>query len=64
MVDVKPFEGTANRTATVVVENNEEMVYPVPYNVWTKKKGKRIVDNIEYSKMKEYVNIENKLARH
>jgi Eco57I restriction-modification methylase len=34
MVDLKPFEGAANRTATVVLRKGEKTEYPVNYAVW------------------------------
>jgi len=34
MVDLKPFEGAQNRTATVVLHKGKKTKYPVNYTVW------------------------------
>ncbi|MFH2004827.1 MAG: N-6 DNA methylase, partial [Bacteroidota bacterium] len=39
LVQVQPFEGAANKTAAIFVKKGEETTYPVPYTVWTRKKG-------------------------
>jgi hypothetical protein len=39
LVTVQPFEGAANKTAAIVLEKGGETQYPVPYTVWTRKKG-------------------------
>jgi type I restriction-modification system DNA methylase subunit len=33
-VDVKPFEGTNNRTAAIILEKGKKTVYPTKYIVW------------------------------
>jgi hypothetical protein len=39
LVAVHPFEGAANKTALIVARKGEATRYPVPYTVWTRKKG-------------------------
>lgn len=39
LVIVQPFEGAANKTAAIILRKGEKTEYPVPYFVWTKKKG-------------------------
>ena len=41
MVDLKPFEGAANRTAVGVFAKGYSIRYPVSYQYWVKKKGGR-----------------------
>jgi hypothetical protein len=42
MVGLKPFEGAANRTSVFVVQRGAPTKYPVPYTLWTRKKGTSI----------------------
>jgi len=39
LVTVQPFEGAANKTAMIVVEKGKPTKPPVPYYLWTRKKG-------------------------
>ena len=39
LVQVQPFEGAANKTAIIVLKKGAETTYPVPYFLWTRKKG-------------------------
>jgi hypothetical protein len=39
LVTIQPFEGAANKTAMIVVKKDDVTIYPVPYTVWTRKKG-------------------------
>lgn len=39
LASVQPFEGAANKTALVILQKGKKTKYPVPYLVWTKKKG-------------------------
>jgi ribosomal protein S15P/S13E/SAM-dependent methyltransferase len=39
MIELKPFEGAANRTATVVLEKGQPTNYPVDYWVWRRNNG-------------------------
>ena len=39
LVLIKPFEGAANKTAAIFIKKGEKTKYPVPYYLWTKKKG-------------------------
>jgi len=36
---VHPFEGAANKTAAIILEKGQKTEYPVPYTLWTRKKG-------------------------
>ncbi len=38
-VSVQPFEGAANKTALVVLKKGAKTEYPVPYTVWTRRRG-------------------------
>jgi type I restriction-modification system DNA methylase subunit len=39
LVTVHPFEGAANKTAAIILKKGEATTYPVPYTLWTRKKG-------------------------
>jgi len=39
LVSVQPFEGAANKTGAVVLKKGAKTRYPVPYTVWTRRKG-------------------------
>lgn len=39
LVTVQPFEGAANKTALIILQKGAPSIYPVPYTVWTRKKG-------------------------
>ncbi|MCI0453995.1 MAG: N-6 DNA methylase [Candidatus Dadabacteria bacterium] len=39
LVTVQPFEGAANKTAAIILKKGEATTYPVPYTLWTRKKG-------------------------
>jgi len=39
LVSIQPFEGAANKTAAIILKKGEKTEYPVPYIVWTKRKG-------------------------
>ncbi|MGQ9706387.1 MAG: Eco57I restriction-modification methylase domain-containing protein [bacterium] len=39
LVSVQPFEGAANKTAAIILKKGEKTEYPVPYFIWSKKKG-------------------------
>jgi len=39
LVTVQPFEGAANKTAAIIIKKGEATTYPVPYTLWTRKKG-------------------------
>jgi type I restriction-modification system DNA methylase subunit len=47
MVELKPFEGVANRTSIVILRKGKKTDYPVSYSYWVKrKKGVGIKDNL------------------
>ncbi|MBI4722683.1 MAG: N-6 DNA methylase [Candidatus Stahlbacteria bacterium] len=39
LASIQPFEGATNKTAAIILRKGEKTKYPVPYIVWTKKKG-------------------------
>ncbi|NPV13311.1 N-6 DNA methylase [candidate division WOR-3 bacterium] len=39
LVSIQPFEGAANKTAAIILKKGEKTEYPLPYFIWTKKKG-------------------------
>jgi hypothetical protein len=39
LVTVQPFEGAANKTAAIILTKGNKTKYPVPYVIWSKKKG-------------------------
>ena len=39
LVSIQPFEGAVNKTAAIILKRGEKTEYPVPYIVWSKKKG-------------------------
>jgi len=39
LVTVQPFEGAANKTAMIILKKDQATTYPVPYVLWTRKKG-------------------------
>ncbi|MGC8893498.1 MAG: Eco57I restriction-modification methylase domain-containing protein, partial [candidate division WOR-3 bacterium] len=39
LVSIQPFEGAANKTAAIILKRGGKTEYPLPYFVWTKKKG-------------------------
>ena len=42
LVEVKPFEGAANKSAAIIFKKGKETTYPLPYFIWKKKKGAKI----------------------
>jgi methylase of polypeptide subunit release factors len=62
LVSVKPFEGATNKTAAIILKKGEKTEYPVPYIVWTKKKGvgriatdKLLNEVLSYLQKKQYI---------
>jgi type I restriction-modification system DNA methylase subunit len=39
LASIQPFEGAVNKTALIILKKGEKTKYPVPYIVWSKKKG-------------------------
>ncbi|MCX7998019.1 MAG: N-6 DNA methylase, partial [Leptospiraceae bacterium] len=39
LASLQPFEGATNKTAFIILKKGEKTKYPVPYFVWSKKKG-------------------------
>ncbi|MCR4423045.1 MAG: N-6 DNA methylase [candidate division WOR-3 bacterium] len=39
LVSIQPFEGAMNKTAAIILKKGEKTEYPLPYVLWSKKKG-------------------------
>jgi hypothetical protein len=39
LVSIQPFEGASNKTSLIVIRKGERTNYPVPYFLWTRRKG-------------------------
>jgi hypothetical protein len=39
LVSIQPFEGTANKTSAIILKKGAKTSYPVPYTLWSRKKG-------------------------
>lgn len=39
LVTIQPFEGAANKTAAIILKKGEKTNYPLPYILWSRKKG-------------------------
>jgi hypothetical protein len=39
LVTIQPFEGATNKTAAIIIKKGDKTDYPVPYIIWSKKKG-------------------------
>ncbi|MBI2853776.1 MAG: N-6 DNA methylase, partial [Chloroflexi bacterium] len=53
LVELQPFEGASNRTATIVLKKGEPTEYPVSYTVWQKAKPGRIGVDLSLETVKE-----------
>ena len=54
LVTVQPFEGAANKTAAIILKKQGQTEYPVPYTVWTRKKGVgRVPTNLKLKKARQ-----------
>ncbi|MDP2855507.1 MAG: N-6 DNA methylase [bacterium] len=53
VVELQPFEGASNRTATVILQKGEPTQYPVSYTVWEKAKPGRIEVDLSLEAVKE-----------
>lgn len=38
-VTIQPFEGATNKTGAIIIKKGEKNEYPIPYFVWSKRKG-------------------------
>lgn len=54
LVSIQPFEGAANKTAAIILKKGEKTEYPLPYFIWTKKKG---VGKISTDKLLDEVSV-------
>jgi type I restriction-modification system DNA methylase subunit len=39
LITVQPFEQAANKTAAIILKKGSKTKYPIPYTLWTRKKG-------------------------
>ncbi len=63
LVDISPFKDVSNRTSTLIIENNRENSFPVPYYVWRRRNKKSIPQSSSYDDVRKCVLIEEKRAR-
>lgn len=53
LVTIQPFEGATNKTAAIFLQKGSKTTYPIPYILWTKKKG---IGKIPFDKLLNEVN--------
>jgi len=53
LVELQPFEGASNRTATVVLQKGEATEYPTGYTLWRKVKPGRVGADLSLEEVKE-----------
>lgn len=59
----QPFEDAANRTAVIVVgKSGKRVTFPVPYRVWTIKKGARLRPSESMETAKDKLEVEQRTA--
>lgn len=64
LVTVQPFEGASNKTAAIILKKGEKTEYPIPYYVYSRKKGVgRISPDILLKEAKHLLVKESLLAR-
>jgi len=64
LVSVQPFEGAANKTAAIFLSKRGETEYPLPYTVWSRKKGVgRIPTDLRLRDAKKLLSKERLVAR-
>jgi SAM-dependent methyltransferase len=63
LVQVKPFEGAANRTAAVVMAKGEKTRFPLPYTVWRAKAGARVVEEMTLAEARRATARERHVAK-
>jgi len=64
LVSVQPFEGAANKTAAIILRKGERTRYPVPYTLWTRKKGVgKIPTNMKLAEARPLLKTKKLLAR-
>ncbi len=39
LVSIQPFEGASNKTAAIILKKGKKTEYPIPYILWSRKKG-------------------------
>jgi SAM-dependent methyltransferase len=64
LVTVQPFERAANKTAAIILKKQGKTEYPIPYTIWTRKKGVgRVPTNLKLKKARKLLEKEILLAR-
>lgn len=64
LVTVQPFEGASNKTAAIILKKGEKTTYPVPYFVYSRKKGVgRISPDILLKEAKRYLDKKELIAQ-
>lgn len=53
LVELQPFEGASNRTATVVLQKGQPTQYPVAYTLWRKTKPGKIGVDLSLGEVKQ-----------
>ena len=53
LVELQPFEGASNRTATVTLQKGEKTEYPVDYTLWRKARPGRIGVDLSLEEVKD-----------
>jgi len=64
LVTVQPFEGASNKTAAIILKKGEKTTYPVPYFIYSRKKGVgRIPPGILLKDAKKYLDKRELIAQ-
>jgi hypothetical protein len=62
-VEMQPFEGAINRTATIVIKKGEKNEYPVSYHIWKSKEGNKVSFGDSFDEVKSKTEITAILSR-
>jgi len=63
LASVQPFEGAVNKTAAIILTKGKKTTYPVPYTLWTRKKGiGKIITSLNLDKAKPLLQRKRLLA--
>ncbi len=63
MVELKPFPGVGNRTATMLLEKGRKTTYPVTYNYWKKKTRASLKPEMTLAEIQELTTYAKLVAR-
>ncbi len=64
LVTVQPFEGAVNKSAAIILKKGRKTTYPVPYYVWTRKKGVgKIETRLKLHQVKPLLNRKKLMAK-